>query len=71
VSDILPCPYCRSARIRLLDARITIRIVPWPEGGPGREKKCQVYRCLDCGREFDEVEAEESRDEKAEGSGFD
>lgn len=55
----LSCLYCGSPQARLGEAVITVRLVGRPEGGPGRERKCQVFRCLDCGRSFDEVEAGE------------
>ncbi len=36
-----------------------------PEGGPGVERKCPVFRCMACGRSFDEVEAEEAAEERS------
>lgn len=56
-----PCPYCGSSRIRLLEARITVRIVEVSEGGPWVERKYPVYRCLACGHSFDEIESEEGQ----------
>jgi uncharacterized Zn finger protein len=58
----LSCPYCGSPQVRLWEAVITVRFVERPKGGPGKERLCPVYRCLDCGRTFDEVEAEENAD---------
>jgi NMD protein affecting ribosome stability and mRNA decay len=55
----LSCPYCASTRLRLLEALFTIRFVARPVGEPAGHQKCHMYRCCVCGREFDEVEAEE------------
>ena len=59
MDDKLSCPYCGSAQVRLLEAIITIRLVEPPEGGPGIERICPLYRCIACGRSFDEIEAED------------
>jgi hypothetical protein len=67
MDDKLSFPYCRSPKVRRLDAIYTVRIVARPEGGPGKEKKCAVYRCLACGRSFDEIEAEESPGSEEDG----
>ena len=56
--DKLSCPYCESPQVRLWEAVITVRIVERPEGGQWAERKCPVYRCLACGHNFDEIEAE-------------
>jgi len=70
--DKLSCPYCGSPEVRLWEAVLTIRIVDRPEGGPGVKRKCPVYRCLACGRSFDEVEAQESQEpEEGGGPSFD
>jgi DNA-directed RNA polymerase subunit RPC12/RpoP len=58
--DNLSCPYCASPSVRLLEATFTVRLVERSEGGGFVERKCPYYRCLDCGRTFDEVEGEES-----------
>jgi DNA-directed RNA polymerase subunit RPC12/RpoP len=58
----LSCPYCGSSQARRSEAIYTVRIVARPEGGPGREKKCAVYRCGACGHTFDEIEGEPRED---------
>ncbi len=59
MDDKLSCPYCGSSAVQLLEGRYAIRIVERPEGGPARQRKCSVSRCLDCGHTFDDIEAEE------------
>ena len=68
MADKFICPYCGSPQLQLLEARHTVRIVSRPEGGPGKEKKCAVFRCFACGRTFDEVEAGEGPGEDGEPS---
>jgi len=58
---------CGSSAARLMEARYAVRIVERPEGSPGRERKCQVYRCLSCGRSFDELEAGEGPEPEKNG----
>ena len=67
MADKLSCPYCEGSRLLLLEARYTVRIVSRPEGGPGKEKKCAVFRCFACGRTFDEVEAGEGSELEEDG----
>ena len=57
------CPYCGSPKVRVWDALVTVRVVESPEGGPGVEKKCPVYRCAVCGRSFDELEVIEAEED--------
>lgn len=45
-----------------MEAIYTVRIVEQPAGGPGRSKKCALYRCGACGRPFDEIEGEPPED---------
>jgi DNA-directed RNA polymerase subunit RPC12/RpoP len=59
MDEKINCRYCASHSIRLLDALFTIRLVERPEGGGFVERKCAIYRCLVCGRQFNEVEGEE------------
>ena len=56
---VLSSPYCASTSLRLLDAMLTVRLVERPEGGGFVERRCAFYRCLACGRQFDEMEGEE------------
>lgn len=65
MDDKLSCPYCRSAQVRLWEAVITVRLMTPTEGGPGVERKCPVFRCVACGRTFDEVKAEEAAEERS------
>jgi len=67
MDDKLSCPYCGSPEVRLLEAIYTVRVVERPEGGGFVERKCPVYRCLDCGRQFDKVEGEEGSESEADG----
>jgi DNA-directed RNA polymerase subunit RPC12/RpoP len=67
MDDKLSCPYCGSSQVRRLDAMITVRLVERPEGGPARERRCRVYRCLACGHSFDEIEAEEGPEPEEDG----
>jgi len=53
------CPYCTSLRIKLEEGMFRIRVIPVVTDGPGEERKFPVYRCLHCGRSFDEIEAGE------------
>jgi hypothetical protein len=55
----MSCPYCASPSVRLLEAMITVRVEERPEGGGFVERKCPIYRCLDCGREFNDIEGDE------------
>ena len=59
MDEKLSCPYCGSPQVRLWEAVLTVRFVERPEGGQWAERKCPVYRCLDCRRSFDEMEGEE------------
>jgi len=59
MDDKLSCPYCGSLNVRLLETIFTVRLVERPEGGPLIERKCPLYRCMKCGRSFDEIEADE------------
>jgi hypothetical protein len=67
MDDKLFCPFCASPSLRLLDAMFTVRLVERPEGGGFVERKCAIYRCLACGRQFDEVEGEEGSEPEADG----
>jgi len=51
------CPYCRSTRFRLEDGILRARVMPGDDGELDEEEGCLVYRCLSCGRGFDEIEA--------------
>lgn len=71
MDDKLSCPYCGSPEVRLLEAIYTVRVVERPKGGGFVERRCQVCRCLDCGRTFDEVEAMEGPElEEDDGPSF-
>ena len=63
----LSCPFCASTSVRLLDAMFAIRIVERPEGGGFVERKCPFYRCLNCGREFNDIEGAEDSESEADG----
>ena len=56
------CFFCGSSNIRLREGIIRARIVPGPDGGPGIEGAYPIYRCLACGRSFDEIEAGEGQE---------
>jgi len=53
------CPFCGSTMIRLQEGMLRIRVMPVIGGGPGVDRTFLVYRCLNCGRSFDKIEAEE------------
>lgn len=53
------CPFCGSPRVRLEEAILRARVMPGDDGEPDEEGSCLVYRCLACGRGFDEIEAGE------------
>ena len=59
MDDKLCCPFCGSPRAQRLEARYSVRIIERPEAGGWRERKCPVYRCLECERELEEIEAED------------
>ena len=61
------CPFCGSPKARLWEALYTVRIVTPPEGGRGTWRRCPVFRCMECGRTFDEVEAAEGPDQEEDG----
>ena len=44
--------------IRLQEGMLRIRVMPVGTG-PGVDRTFLVYRCLNCGRSFDKIEAEE------------
>jgi DNA-directed RNA polymerase subunit RPC12/RpoP len=52
------CPFCGSPSVRLWEGVLRVRTVPAVGGGPGIERSYLVYRCLACGRGFDETEIE-------------
>ena len=52
------CPFCGGSDIRLREGMLRVRTVPAVGGGPGIERSYLVYRCLACGRAFDETEKE-------------
>jgi len=53
------CPFCGSLGVRLEDGMLRARTMPVDVGEPDEEEGCLVYRCLSCGRSFDEIEAQE------------
>jgi hypothetical protein len=53
------CPICGSLDIRLREGVLRLRIVPVVGGGPGEDRAFLVFKCLACGRGFDEIEAQE------------
>jgi hypothetical protein len=52
------CPFCASPNVRLRDGMLRVRTVPVVGGGPGEDRTFLVFRCLACGRGFDETEIE-------------
>ena len=54
------CPFCGGSDISLREGMLRVRTVPAVGGGPGIERSYLVYRCLACGRGFDETEAGEA-----------
>lgn len=54
------CPFCASPDVRLREGMLRVRVVPVAGGGPSEDRAFLVFRCLGCGRGFDEIEAEES-----------
>ena len=58
MEDVKNCPFCGGSDIRLREGVLRLRIVPVVGGGPGEERSYLVYRCLACGRAFDETEKE-------------
>lgn len=51
------CPFCMSASVRLWDTVLRVRTVP-VVGGPGEDRNYLVFRCLTCGQNLDEIEAD-------------
>ncbi len=58
MDDKLSCPFCGSFNIRLREGLLRVRIMPEDDGEPDEARGYLVYRCLACGRGFDEIEAE-------------
>ena len=56
MDEKITCPYCGALEVRPLDGIITLRLIERREGGPPEERECPLYRCLSCGRSFDEIE---------------
>jgi DNA-directed RNA polymerase subunit RPC12/RpoP len=52
------CPFCDSPDVRLREAMLRVRVVPVVGGGPWEDRAFLVFRCLTCGRGFDETEIE-------------
>ena len=53
------CPFCASPDVRLREGMLRVRTVPVVGEGPWEDRAFLVFRCLACGRGFDEVEAGE------------
>jgi transposase-like protein len=51
------CPFCASPNVHLREGMLRVRTVP-VVGGPGEDRAFLVFRCLGCGRAFDETETE-------------
>lgn len=52
------CPFCASPDVRLREGVLRVRTVPGVGGGPYEDRAFLVFRCLTCGRAFDETEIE-------------
>jgi len=61
------CPFCGSPRFRLEDGMLRVCAMPIDAGEPDEEGSCLVYRCLLCGRAFDEIEAQEGTEADRDG----
>jgi len=53
--------------VPLQDVIFTVRLLERPESGGFVERKCPVYRCLACGRTFDENDGEEGAEYEEDG----
>lgn len=56
------CPFCASTDVRLREGMLRVRVVPVVDGGPYEDRAFLVFKCLTCGRAFDEIEAGEGQD---------
>ena len=50
-----------------MEAIFTVRLEKRQDRGGFVGRKCSIYRCLACGRTFDELEGEEGLESEADG----
>jgi hypothetical protein len=69
MEDAKNCPFCGSSDIRLREGMLRDRTVPMVGDGPYEDRAFLVFRCLACGRGFDETEIEAEEGTWAERDG--